>query len=1008
MIASIAIVACSSSERTRSGPTGGGSVARATVELLRSYPQIAPRVVGLPLVRVGDGYRVTADEPPARGGGPGFVDVRELRTGFFARLPSRAGGPMRLGVSDDLWIEVAADGDAPVVAAPVEGALVFSEARPDVDVVMSASRGHVEELRLLRSAKATTTLRYRVRLGPAARDVRVRMGAVEVLDRDGVARLRSEPWFAVDASHRRIDLQPRLVGEGSARVLEAEVAAAGASFPIAVDPAWGPPTSMAFARADHTASVIASGRVLVVGGESFGSSVLSAAEIFDPVTRTWTIAKATATSRTLHSATVLASGKVAVFGGATGALTGYPTATSTVEVYDPATDVWSAGAPLSVQRYSHVSALLSPSGAVLVAAGIDAVSHGHLLDAEVWDATKSTTTAVTNAASSYHARGAAFGFGTNRVLLVGSDNENDSTGDVYDGATNQFAAAPALSAGRSFAAYVGLADGRVLVAGGRILSASTIVSSAEMFSPTGGAFGAANAMPGPKLGAAGAALTTSRILIAGGVAADSSTTPETATYLYDVASGKWSSAGALAAERLRAAMAPLPGGAALITGGTVGSTVASTAEIWGDGIAKGGTCYAPGACASGFCVDGVCCATACTGQCESCNEPGNAGSCTLVKGAPRGGRVACTGTGTCAGTCDGALTGCSYPSTSTVCTAATCVGGTSTGAAFCDGKGACDPTPLPIDCAPYACGATGCKTSCATAADCVSGMFCEAGACAKRKKQGDPCSSPDACATGFCEGGVCCTTACSDACSSCNVPGSVGVCTSVPGCSDAGADASTDGAPPTDAVAEAPAPNWGATPTVAAGFQRCTKGSECASGNCVEGVCCDSPCTDRCHSCALLTSPGKCTPEPIGVDLKNECGAALSCVGTCGPDSQCIGAGQGTMCARNRCTGATSGVGPAYCPGPGGKCATDDAVPFECGPYLCEPAFGACSTSCTSSDDCARGYLCDLPSKTCVALPPPEDDGGCAMSADKRPGGAVALPVLALVLLAAARRRRAA
>jgi hypothetical protein len=34
-----------------------------------------------------------------------------------------------------------------------------------------------------------------------------------------------------------------------------------------------------------------------------------------------------------------------------------------------------------------------------------------------------------------------------------------------------------------------------------------------------------------------------------------------------------------------------------------------------------------GGCASGFCVDGVCCASACTGQCEACNQPDAGGAC---------------------------------------------------------------------------------------------------------------------------------------------------------------------------------------------------------------------------------------------------------------------------------------------------------------------------------------------------------------------------------------------
>ncbi len=54
--------------------------------------------------------------------------------------------------------------------------------------------------------------------------------------------------------------------------------------------------------------------------------------------------------------------------------------------------------------------------------------------------------------------------------------------------------------------------------------------------------------------------------------------------------------------------------------------------------ASGTTCGSGKECASGFCVDGVCCASTCTGQCESCNEAGTEGACVPVRGTPRGKR----------------------------------------------------------------------------------------------------------------------------------------------------------------------------------------------------------------------------------------------------------------------------------------------------------------------------------------------------------------------------------
>lgn len=94
-------------------------------------------------------------------------------------------------------------------------------------------------------------------------------------------------------------------------------------------------------------------------------------------------------------------------------------------------------------------------------------------------------------------------------------------------------------------------------------------------------------------------------------------------------------------------------------------------------------------CPTGFCTDGVCCASPCNGQCESCNEPDTRGQCVPTQGAPRGNRPACAGAGdaVCGGACDGVdRTVCKYPTTE--CRAGSCADGVLTKAASCQ-EGAC-------------------------------------------------------------------------------------------------------------------------------------------------------------------------------------------------------------------------------------------------------------------------------------------------------------------------------
>jgi hypothetical protein len=67
----------------------------------------------------------------------------------------------------------------------------------------------------------------------------------------------------------------------------------------------------------------------------------------------------------------------------------------------------------------------------------------------------------------------------------------------------------------------------------------------------------------------------------------------------------------------------------------------------GKPLAEG--CAANSECASGFCVDGVCCNTACDDQCSICNPPGNLGYCTgRLSGDDTTSAETCTGAHTCA------------------------------------------------------------------------------------------------------------------------------------------------------------------------------------------------------------------------------------------------------------------------------------------------------------------------------------------------------------------------
>jgi N-acetylneuraminic acid mutarotase len=131
---------------------------------------------------------------------------------------------------------------------------------------------------------------------------------------------------------------------------------------------WTATGSMATARAMHTATLLPNGTVLVTGGESDtpSSSSLASAEIYDPMTGTWTAAGSMITARTNHTATLLPNGTVL----ATGGYDCCASPISNAETYDPAKGAWIATGKMATDRFRQTATLLL-NGAVVTAGGVD-------------------------------------------------------------------------------------------------------------------------------------------------------------------------------------------------------------------------------------------------------------------------------------------------------------------------------------------------------------------------------------------------------------------------------------------------------------------------------------------------------------------------------------------------------------------------------------------------------------------------------------------------------------
>src|SRR6266571_5213849 len=129
-----------------------------------------------------------------------------------------------------------------------------------------------------------------------------------------------------------------------------------------VDNPWSPAPSMATARADHTATLLENGEVLVAGGTGGGSiNPLATAELYDPATNTWLRAASMRSGHDGATATLLGNGRVLVAGS-------FVTASAKADIYDPAMNKWFVAAPMADDRSFHTATLLG-NGKVLVAGG---------------------------------------------------------------------------------------------------------------------------------------------------------------------------------------------------------------------------------------------------------------------------------------------------------------------------------------------------------------------------------------------------------------------------------------------------------------------------------------------------------------------------------------------------------------------------------------------------------------------------------------------------------------
>ena len=258
------------------------------------------------------------------------------------------------------------------------------------------------------------------------------------------------------------------------------------------------------ARADHTATLLPGGKVLLAGGSSgvaladeISASDSPRAEIYDPATEAFTATKGGMIEpRSHHTATLLPGGKVLLVGGDDDS-EGSVAAGKSAELYDAASDAFVASAHAPLHAFSHHAATLLPGGAVLLTGGLTRPlpdggrdESEELRQAELYDPLEDRFS-ITASLARFRADHSATLLPSGRVLLVGGTDDAGASLEIFDPATATFLSPedlPATRAGGHTATL--LPSGAVLVTGGSTLVADTLVTSSDtlLYDDTAGGF----------------------------------------------------------------------------------------------------------------------------------------------------------------------------------------------------------------------------------------------------------------------------------------------------------------------------------------------------------------------------------------------------------------------------------------------------------------------------------------------------------------------------------------
>lgn len=903
------------------------------------YSQTVPVIASGVVARfVQRGNRIRAEVP---------ADVKaQSSLNVTVDLPHTADGFVRVQPENtSLGIEFAAKGiQKGVQVETADGLVTYPGAMSGGgDMVLRVSGDLVEDFVVLEQKPEKAVIDYSVKVGEVA-GLRHYANSVEFLESNGNPLIRVRPPEVIDAAgivHKatlalpdcKADTSPLppwdrpVTAPGKSQcTLRVTWDDAGVVYPAIVDPVWVAATNLLTARWKNAgAKLNSNGFVLVCGGQDANGDTLAGCEVFNPGANaglgSW--AAAATMKKPRSQFTMLSIGN---------------------DVLAVGDNSYGAGAT------SYTSELLSAGTWVLTLSDYSAGSfspptlHPVLTSDNLWvvlvdyNGNPYRYSVVTKAWSA----GASNGFsrqsyitlpipGAAAIMRCGgySGSTAYKTCEKYTPATNTWVmpatagAVPDMSAARGDPAWAQIDSGRIIVYGGYNQVSGSSISTGEIYSGAGNSWTTTTSISntfseGPLHNSWAVHTGSGRIL----------TIPSYSVNVYDPTSNSWGNVST--SDSQGNYFNPMPYGySAVVSAGSKVLLVPVQPSGQGgygaynncrlfDVVPKGGPCQATADCATGLTCSfdwndptntgGICCETDCTAT-DRCS------SCKAAN------KTSGTADGTCGPRKVQQYVGYDFCPQSSQSTCGNTGG-------FCDGAGGCEKWS-----AAYSCGN---------------------GSCVDEDTQNDVryCTGQGACET---QGTTNCNTGykCmfdSQCVTYCN---SDDYCTSGYYCNHW-------------------EPPYQECTAKKANGQACNSTSQCQSGNCVDGYCCDDACDGLCEACSnSLTgqTDGSCKPITVAAGPQyNDCYDAGSW--SCGQTSLCDGAGacqlyaNGTQCADiGVCASETARYIPDTCNG-SGACVDKGMANCAVG-YSCQN--GSCNTQCTSDGQCASNYWCDTVNKVCVA-----------------------------------------